>query len=136
MTVSGTWWHLLSSNVFLVNAVFIAQYCAHKWIKIVFYWIAGGVYWSAVSFTNPPVTITGPQCRLQIRDVIFKSGCQLLIRGKKIKCSKQTQNRSNFFARSPWFNDLIFMNFFSPLHNPFKDPGRGLFEEHCDPRLL
>ena len=49
-TVSGTRWYLLSSDVFLINAVFIAQYCGHKRIKIVYYWIAGGFY-----------------CRLQIR---------------------------------------------------------------------
>ena len=28
------------------------QYCGHKRIKIVFSWIAGGVYWTAVAFTN------------------------------------------------------------------------------------
>ena len=39
----------------------LTQYCGHKRTKIVFYWIAGGVYWSAVAFTNPLVSITDPQ---------------------------------------------------------------------------
>ena len=102
MTVSGMRWHLLSSDVFLINAVFIAQYCGHKRIKIVFYWIAGGVYksagdnyWSAMSSTNP-------QCSLQIRGVIYKSaGVNYWSAEKKLKCSKQTQKRSqaqNFFC--------------------------------------
>ena len=88
------------------------QYCGHKRIKIVFYWIAGVVYWSAVSFTNPLVTITGrllsstnPGCSLLSST---NPGCSLLIRGginksagvnywcakKKLKCSKHTQKRS------------------------------------------
>ena len=51
----------------------LTQYCGHKRIRIFFYWIAGGVYWSAVTFTNPLVTITGLRCRLLIRDVVYKS---------------------------------------------------------------
>ena len=37
--------------------------------QIVFYWIAGGVYWSAVVLTNLLVKITGPRCCLLIHDV-------------------------------------------------------------------
>ena len=69
------------SDAFLINAVFISQYCGHKRIKIVFYWIArwwrllisgvvyksaGDNYWSAMSSSNP-------RCSLQIRGVIYKS---------------------------------------------------------------
>ena len=35
------------------------QYCRHKRINIFLYWIADDVYWSAVSFTIPLMTITG-----------------------------------------------------------------------------
>ena len=88
MTVSGTRWHLLSSDVFLINAVF----CRHNIVGIngpklsftedwwrllisgVVYKFAGYKYWSAMSSTNPR--------------------CSLQIRGKKFKCSKQTQKRS------------------------------------------
>ena len=78
MTVSGTRWHLLSSDVFLDKCGFLrTQYCGHKQIKIVFYWIAdvvygvvyksaGEHYWFAMSSTNP-------RCSLQIRGVIYQS---------------------------------------------------------------
>ena len=88
MTVSGMWWHLLSSDVFLINAVMRTEYCGHKWIKIVFYWIAGGNYWSAVSLTNPLVTITGPKCSLQIRGVIYQSAVVNYWSTEKIKMLK------------------------------------------------
>ena len=66
--------HLLSSDVFFDKCGFLrTQYCGHKRIKIIFYWIADGVYWSAVLFTNPPVTITIPGCCLPIRGVINQS---------------------------------------------------------------
>ena len=54
-----------------------------------------GINGSKLSFTESLVAFTDPRCNLQIR------GCQLLIRGKKLKCSKQTQKRSqaqNFFC--------------------------------------
>ena len=112
MTVSGTRWHLLSSDVFLINELFIAQYCGHKRIKTAFYWIAGGVYWSAVSFTNPLVTITGPRCRLLIRDVIYKSAGVNYWSAEKIQMLKTDPKkvpRPKFvFARSSWYNDLTF----------------------------
>ena len=98
-------------SYFLINAVFIALYCGQKWIKIVFYWIAalvaftdqryksaGDNYWSRMSSTNL-------RCSLQIW------WCQLMIRIKKFKCSKQTQKRSQaqiFFSHSSWYNDLTF----------------------------
>ena len=72
-------WQFLVRGTFteqrcLIDKCFLrTQYCGNKWIKIVFYWIAAGVYWSAVSFTNPLVIITGPQCRLLICDVVYKS---------------------------------------------------------------
>ena len=51
----------------------LTQYCGHKRTKIVFYRIAGGVYWSAVALTNSLVTITDPRCSLLIRDVVYLS---------------------------------------------------------------
>ena len=81
MTVSGTRWHLLSSNVFLINAVF----CRNN--------IAGIKGSKLLAITGPRchllirVVVTNPRCNLPIR------GCQLLIPWEK-KCSKQTQKRS------------------------------------------
>ena len=67
MTVSDTRWHLLSSDVFFINAVF----CGHN--------IAGinrsklSFTESLVSFTNPLVSSTNPRCSLLIRGVIYQS---------------------------------------------------------------
>ena len=67
MTVSGTRWHLLSSDVFLINAVF----CGHN---------IAGINGSKMSFTESLVAVTDQRCRLQIcwlqllvRDVVYQS---------------------------------------------------------------
>ena len=54
MTVSGTRWHLLSSDVFLINAVF----CGYN---------IAGMNGSKLSFTESLVEFTDQRCRLQIR---------------------------------------------------------------------
>ena len=96
--VRGT---LLSSDVFLINAVF----CGHN---------IAGINGSKLSFTESLVAFTDQRCRLQIHLFNYLSAmlstnprCSLQIRGliyqsagvkywsaEKIKCSKQTQNRS------------------------------------------
>ena len=68
MSVSGKQRCLFDKCGFLLK-----QYCGHKRTKIVFYRIAGGVYWSAVALTNSLVTITDPRCSLLIRDVVYLS---------------------------------------------------------------
>ena len=77
MTVSSMRWHLLSSDVFLINAVF----CRHNIAgingsKLSFTESAGGVYWFAV-FTNPLGTNTGPRCCLLMCDVVYKSAVKI-----------------------------------------------------------
>jgi len=54
MTVSGTRWHLLSSDVSLINAVF----CGHN---------IADIHSSKLSFTESLVAFTDQRCRLQIR---------------------------------------------------------------------
>ena len=53
--------------LFSICGFLLTQYCEQKRTRTVFYWNAGGVYWSAVAFTDPLVKITGPRCRLLIR---------------------------------------------------------------------
>ena len=133
MTVSGTRWHLLSSDVFLINAVFIAQYWGHKRIKIVVYWIArwwrllisyvvyksaGDNYWSAISSTNP-------RCSLQIRGVIYKSaGVNYWSAEKNLNAQNRPKKGPKpkiCFARSSWYNNLTFYEKKKfPLHNPLR----------------
>ena len=83
------------------------QYCGNKRIKtVVFFWIAGGVYWSAVSFTNPLVTITGPRCRLLICDAVYKSPRK---KNKMLKTDqKKVPSQKYVFACSSRYNDLTF----------------------------
>ena len=99
---------LLSSDVFFDKGGFmLIQYCGHKRTRIVFYWSAGGVYWSAVAFKYPLVTITGLLCRLLIRCVIYWSAGVNYYWSAKKK-SKQNQKRSQAqkicFARSSRYN--------------------------------
>ena len=54
MTVSGTQWHLLSSDVFLINAIF----CVHN---------IASINGPKLSFTESLVEFTDQRCRLQIR---------------------------------------------------------------------
>ena len=88
----------------------LTKYCGHKRTKIVFYWIAGGVYksagenyWSAMSFSNP-------RCSLLIRGVIYQSaGVNNWSAEKKFKCLFIWVQYPNFL----WKN--------VPLHNPFRE---------------
>ena len=131
LTVSGTQWHLLSSDVFLINAVFCGHNIAgingsnclllNRWCSLlisgVVYKSAGDNYWDAILSTNP-------RCSLLICGVIYQSaGVNYWFADKKLKCPKQTQKGPKpkiFFARSSRYNDLTFYEKKFPLHNPFK----------------
>jgi hypothetical protein len=95
----------------------LTQYSRHKWTEIVFYWIAGGVYWSAAAFTNPLVTITDPRCCLLISDFVYLSavlctnlGVSIADPRKKIKLlNRHKKGPKPFFcAHSSRWNDLTF----------------------------
>ena len=80
MTVSGTRWHLLSRDVFLINAVFCGHNIAgingsnslllNRWCSLlingVVYKSSGDSYWSVMSSSNP-------WCSLLICGVIYQS---------------------------------------------------------------
>ena len=132
MTVSGNRWQLHEQGFLFNRCGFLrTQYCMHWRIKIVFYWIAGGVilissvvyksvgdnYWSVMLSTNL-------RC-LQICGVTYQSGGVNYWSADKIKMLKKYSKKvlsQIFFASSSRYNDLTFYeNIFSPLPNPILD---------------
>ena len=81
MTVSGTRWHFLSSNVFLINFVLCGHNIAgingsknffllNRWWSLL---ISGVVYKSAVDNYWSAMSSTNQRCSLLIRGVIYQS---------------------------------------------------------------
>ena len=93
------------------------------------YWIASGVYWSAVLFTNPLVTITGPLYSLQIRGVIYQTAGVRYWSAEKIKMLKTNPKKKKKNPGSSRYNALTFyekkshftipLSMFFPLYSSY-----------------